>query len=223
MKQDFEEVYAKNFPFWKDLARDDKDYLLSTSVATHFAKGETIHDGNECTGVIAIKTGCLRIYILSEDGKEITLYRLGEGEVCMLSASCALQSITFDVMVTAEEESECYVISGPAFAAVAEKDPYVKIFTLETAASRFSDVMWAMQRILFMNIEKRLAIFLMDESAAIGSDVIPLTHEQIGKYMGSAREVVSRTLKHFATEGLVEMSRKGVKLLDKRTLRRLTL
>ena len=223
MKQDFEEVYAKNFPFWKDLARDDKDYLLSTSVATHFAKGETIHDGNECTGVIAIKSGCLRIYILSEDGKEITLYRLGEGEVCMLSASCALQSITFDVMVCAEEESDCHVISGPAFAAVSERNDKVKIFTLETATSRFSDVMWAMQRILFMSIEKRLAIFLMDESATLGSDIIPLTHEQIGKYMGSAREVVSRTLKHFAKEGLVEMSRKGVKLLDKRTLRRMTL
>jgi len=223
MTQDFEAAYAKHFPFWDALSDDDKKYLCSTSVATHFAKGTVIHDGNECTGVILVKRGCLRIYILSEDGKEITLYRLGEGEVCMLSASCALQSITFDVMVTAEEESDCLVISGPAFASVSEQNDAVKIFTLETTVSRFSDVMWVMQRILFMNIEKRLAIFLMDESAALGSDVIPLTHEQIAKYMGSAREVVSRTLKHFAAEGWVEMSRKGVKLLDKRTLRRLTL
>lgn len=223
MNREFEAVYAKHFPFWDKLTEDDKSYLCANSVATHFTKGFTVHDGNECTGVIVVKHGCLRIYILSEDGKEITLYRLGEGEVCMLSASCALQSITFDVMVTAEEESDCLVISGPAFASVSAQNPHVKIFTLETTVSRFSDVMWAMQRILFMNIEKRLAIFLMDESAALGSDVIPLTHEQIGKYMGSAREVVSRTLKQFASDGLVEMSRKGVKLLDKRALRRLTL
>ena len=223
MTRDFEEVYEQHLPFWGALTEDDRSYLLSTSVATHFSKGTVIHDGNECTGVIVIKHGCLRVYILSEDGKEITLYRLGEGDVCMLSASCALQSITFDVIVCAEEESECLVLSGPAFASVCDRVPEAKIFTLETASSRFSDVMWAMQRILFMNIEKRLAIFLMDESAALGSDVIPLTHEQIGKYMGSAREVVSRTLKQFAKDGLVEMSRKGVTLLDKRTLRRMTL
>lgn len=124
--------------------------------------------------------------MMSEEGKNITLYRLYPGDMCMLSASCVLQSITFDVMIDAEEDSECYVISGPAFASVSEHNPKIRIFSLETAISRFSDVMWVMQQILFMSMDKRLAIFLSDESARIGSDVIPLTHGQIAKYMGSA-------------------------------------
>lgn len=166
-------------------------------------------------GVFFIRSGCLRVYLLSEKGKDITLYRLYAGDMCMLSASCVLQSITFDVMIDAEEDSECYVISGPAFVSVSEANPKIKIFSLETAISRFSDVMWVMQQILFMSMDQRLAIFLSDESKRLGSDTIPFTHEQIAKYMGSAREVVTRMLKYFASEGLVEVSRGGVKILDK--------
>ncbi len=160
---------------------------------------------------------------MSEEGKEITLYRLYDGDMCMLSASCVLKSITFDVFVSAEENSECCVISGPAFAAVSERNPNIKIFALETAVSRFSDVMWVMQQILFMSMDKRLAIFLSDEISRTGSDTVALTHEQIAKYIGSAREVVSRTLKYFAGEGIVEVTRRGVKILDKKRLRALTL
>ena len=141
----------------------------------------------------------------------------------MLSASCVLDAVTFDVLLDVEEESECYVIGGSAFAAVAERNPSVKIFALETAVGRFSDVMWVMQQILFMNMDKRLAIFLSDESARTGSDTIELTHEQVARYMGSAREVVSRMLKYFAKEGIVEVSRGGIRILDKKRLRELTL
>lgn len=161
--------------------------------------------------------------VLSDTGKEVTLYRLYSGDMCMLSASCVLQSITFDVFIDAEESSECYVISGPAFANISERNKDIKIFALETAVSRFSDVMWVMQQILFMSMDKRLAVFLSDEISRTGSDTITLTHEQIARYMGSAREVVSRTLKYFASEGIVEVSRKGIKLLDKKQLRELTL
>lgn len=160
--------------------------------------------------------------MMSEEGKDITLYRLQRGDMCMLSASCVLEAITFDVFIDAEEESECYVISGPAFAAVSERNPDIKIFALETAVSRFSDVMWVMQQILFMSMDQRLAIFLCDESARTGSDTITLTHGQIARYMGSAREVVSRMLKYFANEGMVEVSRGGIKILDKKRLRQLT-
>jgi len=143
--------------------------------------------------------------------------------MCMLSASCVFDSITFDVFVDSEESSDCIVISGCAFAELSSRMPEVKIFALEAAISRFSDIMWVMQQILFMNMDKRLAIFLNDEIARTGSDTVSLTHEQIAKYMGSAREVVSRMLKYFANEGLVEVSRKGIKILDKKQLRKIAL
>ena len=141
----------------------------------------------------------------------------------MLSASCVLQTITFDVHIDAEESSDCVIVGGCAFEDVARKLPEAKIFALERAVSRFSDVMWVMQQILFMSMDKRLAIFLLDECAQSGTDTVKLTHEQIAKYMGSAREVVSRMLKYFASEGFVEGSRKGVKILNKKRLRDLAL
>ncbi len=219
----FEPVYRDIFPFWNEISAEDRKYICDHSFAVTYPKGTTIHDGNECSGVIFVRSGSLRLYIMSDEGKDITLYRLHAGDMCMLSASCVLQSITFDVFVDAEEDSECYVIAGCAFASVSEKNPSIKIFALETAVSRFSDVMWVMQQILFMSMDKRLAIFLSDESSRTASDTITLTHEQIARYMGSAREVVSRMLKYFSSEGIVEHSRKGIKITDKEKLRSLTL
>lgn len=219
----FEPVFRDTFPFWNKIDEGERDYICNNTVALSYPKGANVHDSSECSGVFFIRSGCLRVYIMSEDGKDITLYRLHSGDMCMLSASCVLQSITFDVFIDAEEASECYVIGGPAFAAVAERNPDIKIFALEIAVSRFSDVMWVMQQILFMSMDKRLAIFLIDESSMFDCDVIELTHEQIARYMGSAREVVSRMLKYFASEGIVEVSRKGVRILDRKRLRSIAL
>ena len=219
----FDPIYKEIFPFWDKISETDKDYICQNSYTITYPKDTNIHDGNECSGVIFVRSGSLRLSIMSDEGKDITLYRLHQRDMCMLSASCVLQTITFDVFINAEEDSECYVISGPAFAAVSERNPSIKIFALETAVSRFSDVMWVMQQILFMSLDKRLAIFLSDESARTGSDTITLTHGQIAKYIGSAREAVSRMLKYFTNEKIVEVSRGGIKILDKRRLRKLAL
>ena len=216
-----EETLSRAFPFWNDLDDKAKQTMCQQSALFSYPKGAAINDGQECTGVILVKSGCLRVYLLSETGKEVTLYRLNPGDICMLSASCVLQSITFDVFVDAEEDSECLVIASSAFSAVAENYPAVKIFALETAVSRFSDVMWVMQQILFMNFDRRLAIFLLDEMARTGDDTLHLTHEQIARNMGSAREVVSRMLKYFSSEGMTEVSRKGIKILNKQALQQL--
>ena len=222
-KEMFGSVFSEIFPFWKNLCEEDKLYICDNTVALSYPKGVQIHNGNECSGVILVRSGSLRVYIMSQEGKDITLYRLHAGDMCMLSASCVLQTVTFDVFVDAEENSECYVLSGSAFKNISDQNPNIKIFALETAVSRFSDVMWVMQQILFMSLDKRLAIFLLDESLRLKTDYIELTHEQIARYIGSAREVVSRMLKYFANENIVEVSRKGVKILDKSKLRNLTL
>ncbi len=220
---DFIDAFSGAFPFWDGLTLSDKNYLCENSTKLTYKKGRNVHNGNECTGLILVKSGCLRIYMLSEDGKEITLYRLNSGGMCMLSASCVIKSITFDVFVDAEEDSDCIVINGGAFANLSERVAEVKIFALETTVSRFSDVMWVMQQILFMSVDRRLANFLFDEISKTGEDTVRLTHEQIAKYIGSAREVVSRMLKYFSSEGIVESLRGGIKILDKEGLRRLTL
>ena len=216
----FEPIYKEIFSFWSKISDTDKEFICNNSVALTYPRGTLIHDGDECSGVIFVRSGCIRVYMMSDEGKEITLYRLHSGEVCMLAASCVIRAITFDLGIDAEEDSECYIINPSAFLKISEENPDIKIFMLETAVGRFSDVMWVMQQILFMSMDKRLAIFLWDESARISDDTICLTHEQIARYIGSAREVVSRMLKYFASEGIVELSRKGVRIIDKHKLKK---
>ncbi|MBQ7936879.1 MAG: Crp/Fnr family transcriptional regulator [Oscillospiraceae bacterium] len=218
-----ENVFRESFPFWEGLSEKDKIDLMNGAGCAEFKKGQTVHDGTVCTGIIFVKTGCLRVYILSEEGKEITLYRIYAGDACVLSASCILETINFDVYVDAEEDSRCCILSPASFRYVAERRPEMKIFLLDKTVSRFSEVMWVMQQILFMSFDKRLALFLVSETEKTGSREIKLTHEQIAKYMGSAREVVSRMLKYFASEGYVELSRGGVAVTDMESLKRLTL
>ena len=217
-------LFYQAFPFWDHLSDWDKSSFIHSSQTVKFPRGANVHDGGECTGVILIKSGSLRLYLLSDEGKEITLYRLFPGDMCIFSASCVLDTLTFDVFIDAEEDSECVVVGGCAYEGVWQKSDEVKIFTYETALSRFSDIMWVMQQILFMSMDKRLAIFLLDEISKTGGDTVRLTHEQIAKYMGSAREVVTRMIKYFVSEGLISASRsEGIKILDKKRLRSLAI
>ncbi len=215
-------LLANVLPFWDKLSPGEQELLAANNITRRYRQGENVHGGeNDCAGVVIVKSGGLRTYILSEDGREITLYRLFSGDICILSASCVINSITFDVHIDAETDSELVIIDNEVFAKLAEENVYVENFALKEAANRFSDVMWTIEQILFMSMDKRLARFLLDEAARTKSDSIPLTHEQIARYIGSAREVVSRMLRYFVEEGLVEQYRGGVRIVDKKRLRAL--
>ena len=223
VSQEDRKILYKALSFWDKLTVEEQSLILNNVHRILYKQGENIHGGeNDCVGVLIIKSGELRTYILSEDGREITLYRLNAGDVCILSASCILKNITFDVHIDSESDSEVLLISSAAFQKICSQNIYAECFSYKSTVDRFSDVMWAMQQILFMSFDKRLAIFLLDESLKTGTDTLALTHEQIAKYVGSAREVVSRMLKYFETEGFVKLSRGTVKITDKKKLRELT-
>ena len=212
----------KMLPFWEHLDDEEKQILIDATREVHYSQGQNIYHAQEqCVGIILLRTGEIRTYMLSEDGRDITLYRLYGGDVCILSASCILHNITFDVNIDAERDSDAYVIDTAAFAYVQSKNVYVDRFALQTAADKFSDVMWAMEQILFMSLDQRLAVFLLDESAKTGSLALSLTHEQIARYMGSAREAVSRMLKYFEKEGYVTLQRGGLTIVSKEKLQKL--
>ncbi|MDD3307531.1 MAG: Crp/Fnr family transcriptional regulator [Acetobacterium sp.] len=202
--------------FWDHLNQNQQTMLLENAIPVNYQRGENIHRGeNDCVGVLLIKSGELRTYILSEDGRDITLYRLGADEVCLLSASCILENITFDVHIDAEKDCEVLLLQSAVFQQICNENIHAENFSYKSMIDRFSDVMWAMQQILFMSFDKRLTIFLLDEVARTGSNTINMTHEQIAKYVGSAREVVSRMLKYFENEGYVNLSRGKIKVIDK--------
>lgn len=215
-------LLSSHLPFWHHLSQEESLQLLNGTKAVQYMPNENIHSpSNECVGVLFIKSGKLRSYMLSENGREITLFRLNAGDFCVLSASCLLQSITFDVFIDAQIESEVLLMNAAHFSKLQSSRLDVENFALRLATERFSDVMWAMQQLLFMRFDTRLAIFLLDEAAQTGQNSLPLTHEQIAKYIGSAREVVSRMLRYFANEGIVRLSRSEIELVDKQALQKL--
>ena len=215
------ELIIKTLTFWDKLSLQEQQLLLDKSTKMKYKKGENLYNAlNDCTGIIIIKSGLLRTYIVSEEGKEVTLYLLEEEDICALSASCVLKNITFDVNVDAEGDSEIILVHLKDLPSV-YKNIYVENFLLNEGIVRFSDVMWAMEQILFFKFDERLAIYLLDESARNNKNTLLSTHEQIAKHLGSAREVVSRMLKYFSKEGFVKLSRGKIEIIDKDSLRHL--
>jgi CRP/FNR family transcriptional regulator len=217
------EYLPKILGFWDELTNVQKDLLTSYLEEVKYEKGERIHGGGvDCVGVLLIKRGNIRVYILSDEGKEVTLYRLGDNDICILSASCVINQITFDVHIDAESNCEVLKVSPVIFEKLCRQNVHVENFTNRIIIDHFSESMWAMQQILFMSFDKRLAIFLYDEITRIKDNKIKMTHEQIAKYIGSAREVVTRMLNYFAEEDIVRLSRGVVEVIDKKKLQELT-
>lgn len=217
----FEEtkILADLLPFWLDLNETEKNEVADNTKLKIYQAGDKLHSGfDDCTGVIVIKSGRLRVYLLSDEGKEVTLFRLLNNDICLLSASCVINNISFDINVDAESPTESYIISPAAYEIIAEKNPKVVRFMTDLISMRFSEAMWVMEQILFTKLDKRLALFLINQADLEQSNRITLTHEQIARHIGSAREVISRMLKYFSNEGLLKVSRKGIKILDKEKL-----
>lgn len=214
------EILKEGFSFWEHLTSDEQELLISSSPFVSYPKGMPIHRSDErCAGLLLVRSGQLRVYIISEDGREVTLYRLFQGDTCVLSASCVLNEVAFDVLIDTVEDTEAVLIPIRVFHQLMEKNVYVELYSYKLATERFSDVMWSVQQILFMGVDRRLAIFLWDEMVKNGKDTISYTHDQMARYIGSAREVVSRMLKYFSQEGIISQSRGSIRILDREKLK----
>jgi len=194
----------------------EEQKLIESSLTLRKVKEKTlIHQGNlDCLGLLVVKAGQLRAYSLSQEGREITLYRLFERDVCLFSASCMLKSIQFDLTIEAEKETEFWVIPSAVVDQVMKQSAVFSNFINEIMSSRFSEVMWLMEQIMWKSLDRRLALFLVEESLLEETRKLKITHEKIANHLGSQREVISRMLKYFQEEGLVQLSRGIVELID---------
>lgn len=215
-------AFESCFPIWEQLNTDQKSQITGHLTERSVKKGAVVHGGGvECTGLLLVKSGQLRAYLLSEDGREITLYRLLDRDLCLFSASCMIRSIQFDITVEAEKDTELWVIPAAVYSQIMEQSAAVANFTSELMASRFSEVMWLLDQILWKRFDQRLAGFLLEETNIEGSAALRLTHEAIGNHLGNPREVVTRMLKYFSEEGLVKLSRGVVEVCDAKGLQAL--
>lgn len=212
--------HMQKLPFWEHLSIREKEYISSNTVIQQYSKGDFIHDaGNSCLGMAYVLHGMVRVYLLSEEGREITLFRLEKGMPCVLSAACVIHAITFETHMVAERDCSLLVVNSIAFQRLSEGNIYVRCFMYEILTERFSSVMWTMQQILFAKFDQRLAGFFVAEYERTGKRELHMTHEQIAQHVNSAREVVARMLKRFAADGLVEITRGCIFLKDPDGLR----
>lgn len=218
-KKEGENALKDYLPFWKQLKEEEKGHLLEGAALCRAKKGELIHRGNgDCLGFLIVRSGQLRAFVMSEEGKEITVYRLYERDMCLLAASCIFRNIDFDIWMEAREETDYWVIDPDLYGRLMEQSLPVMRYTNELMSARFSDVMWTMEQILNKSVDKRLAAFLVEEAGNEGGAEFSLTHERAARELGTAREVVSRMLKYFQQEGLVAASRGKIRILNQEAL-----
>ena len=209
------------FPIWNKLTDLQKEKLEQSAVRRTVKKGTLLHNGDtDCQGLLLVEEGQLRAYILSEEGREVTIYRLFAMDLCLFSASCLMKSIQFDITIETEKDTSLWMIPPDVYKEVMEESAAAANFTNEVMASRFSEVMWLMEQVLWKSFDRRLAAFLTEESVLEGTGELKITHEKIAAHLGTAREVVTRMLKYFQTEGLVRLSRGTVEVIDPEGLRR---
>ena len=196
------------FPVWDKLTKQQQDRLLDSLITRSVKKGTVLHNGSmDCTGLLLIQSGQLRAYMLSEEGREITLYRLFDMDMCLFSASCIMRSIQFEVTIEAEKDTDLWIIPAEVYRGIMEESAPVANYTNELMASRFSEVMWLIEQIMWKSLDKRVAAFLLEESRIEGTEELRLTHETIANHLGSHREVITRMLRYFQSEGMIKLSR----------------
>ena len=207
--------FAEYLPFWSKLTPAQQERIADVVEFRSVKKGTLIHDSSaECLGLVAIRSGQLRAYILSEDGREITISRLFEYDVSLLSASCVMPDLQMNVMIEAEKDTEFWSIPACLFKNLVDESLAVSNYCQNLLSSNFSELMLLMEQIMWKSVDKRLAAFLLEESRLEGSPVLKTTHETIANHMGTAREVVTLMLRYFQNEGMVRLTRGTVEITD---------
>ena len=211
--------FAEYLPFWDKLTKEQQDRVASVIEHRSVSKGSHIHDSSaDCLGLVVMKSGQLRAYILSEDGREITIGRLFDYDVSLLSASCVMPDMQFNVMIDAEKDSEFWSIPACLFKNLVDESLAVSNYARNLLSGNFSELMWLMEQIMWKSFDKRLAAFLLEEQQLEGNSLLTITHEKIAGHLGTAREVVTRMLRYFQTEGMVKLSRGTVEITDAKQL-----
>ena len=208
--------FVEYLPFWNKLTREQQERIENVIEFRRIKKDTHIHDSSaDCLGLVAVRSGQLRAYILSEDGREITISRLTQYDVSLLSASCVMPDMQFNVMIEAEKDSEFWSIPACLFKNLVDESLAVSNYSRNLLSGNFSELMWLMEQIMWKSFDKRLAAFLLEEVQLEESDMLRITHEKIANHMGTAREVVTRMLRYFQSEGMVQLTRGVIEITDK--------
>ena len=173
-------------------------------------------EGDRVDAIALLISGVVRVYKIGETGREITLYRFGNGESCILTANAILSQKTFPAVATVEKEAEAVMIPADNFRDwVKRYDPW-REFVFELLSERLSTVMAVVEEVVFQRMDRRVATLILHRSESLNP--IRATHQEIAAELGSSREVISRILEDFSQKGWVEVGRGTVEILDRNGL-----
>ena len=207
--------FKENLPFFKDLSESELKYLLSKSSIQKYDKDTIIYSKNSsCTGIVLVLDGQIRSFMSSDIGREITLFRLFERDICMLSSSCVYQNLSCEINLKTEKTSSVIIIEGEALKKVANNNIHVQSFLLDLTQNKLSEIMWVLEQVVFFKLETRVADFLISQYHLNDSININTTHDYIANNLGSAREVISRILKRLENDKILKLSRGTIKIID---------
>jgi CRP/FNR family transcriptional regulator, anaerobic regulatory protein len=216
------DLLKRCIPFYAHLIPEEQNQLKLAISYKQLAKGDQLTGiKDNCSGFFMMKSGRIRVFILSAEGKEITLFRLLENDVCILSASCIFKNVHFTIYLDVEKDSSIYLIPSIVMDQLSHKNLYVKEYLLEQMSSRFSCAMWVMEQVVFGSLSKRVANFILEQTLLEKGPNLSITHDAIARNIGSAREVVSRMLKYFEKENIIGMSRGSIHVNDLEKLKML--
>ena len=210
-----EYIFEEILPFFKNLSEEEKNELISKSSVTKYEKGEIVHSKNStCTGLLLTLSGNFRVFISAPSGRQITLFKLYDRDVCMLSASCAFANLTYDVNLEAQTKAEAIIIDSSLLKKLASSNFQVMNYLLNLTQDKLSDVMYVLEQATFFSLDERITDYLLEQSRFLDSKVLYITHESIANELGSSREVISRILKRFEKDGKINVSRGKIEIIN---------
>ncbi|MBK8031134.1 MAG: Crp/Fnr family transcriptional regulator [Chloroflexi bacterium] len=210
-------LIAPHLPFLRTadaaLVRDLREQAFYMRIP---AGRDVFVEGSRVEAIALLVSGVVRVYKVGESGREITLYRFGTGESCVLTANAILSQQSFSAIATVEQDAEAIMIRADVFQGWVRRYPVWLDFVLDLLSQRLASVMEIVDEVAFRRMDLRVAALLLDRSRR--RNPIEITHQEIAAELGSSREVISRILESFTRQGLVQLARGTVEVLDARTL-----
>jgi CRP/FNR family transcriptional regulator len=210
----FHSKISKLFPFLNEEDIPELDEFKKNAINSKIPQGKIITlEGDSCDYLSFVISGVVRVYKIGETGREITLYRLYEGDSCILTASCIVSNSTFPAFSVAESDVEVFSIPSALFSAWIKKYDVWQKFIFNLVSKRLGDIISVVEEIAFRHIDVRIADKLSKLYEENGNPV-KITHQELASDIGSSREVISRILKDFEEKQIVIISRGSIEIMD---------
>lgn len=207
----------ENCNLFKDLDKTTMSRLKKNIYKEEIKAGTMMYNSGVCNGVMLIKEGKCRVYMVSETGREITLFYIKKGETLALSMNCIGGSMPIDIKVSAEQDSVLLRINSKEFRKIHKESFELQKFLVKNITEKMNEILWIVEQVVFKNMDNRVANYLL----RLNSRIIYNTHKEIGNDLGTAREVISRILKYFEKLELVEIGRGKIRIINREGLEKI--